>query len=76
MPVHRLCSGSGEVGAGGVAFDALRNGARAVAAILRLWRRRRRDRRELARLDAGTLKDIGVTVGDAEMLINKPFWRE
>lgn len=76
MQVHRLHSSNHEVAAGSAAFDTLRNGVRAVAAIFSLRRRRRRDRRELARLDARTLKDIGLTLGDAEMLINKPFWRE
>lgn len=60
----------------GAGLDALRRGGRRLAALLRLWRRRRRDRRELTRLDDRTLKDIGLTRGDAEFLINKPFWRE
>ena len=44
-------------------------------AILREWRRRVRDRAELAGLDNRMLKDIGLTRGDAEFLSNKPFWR-
>jgi uncharacterized protein YjiS (DUF1127 family) len=47
-----------------------------VAATLREWRRRARDRAELARLDNRMLQDIGLTRGDAEFVINKPFWRE
>jgi len=47
-----------------------------VAATLREWRRRARDRTELARLDNRMLQDIGLTRSDAEFLINKPFWRE
>jgi uncharacterized protein YjiS (DUF1127 family) len=43
---------------------------------LREWRRRSRDRAELARLDNRMLQDIGLTRGDAEFLINKPFWKE
>ncbi len=50
--------------------------AHRVVATLREWRRRIRDRGELARLDDCTLRDIGLTRGDAEFLINKPFWRE
>jgi len=57
-------------------LDMLRDGRRTVAALFRLWRRRRRTRRELATLDDRTLHDIGLTRGDAEFLINKPFWRE
>jgi uncharacterized protein YjiS (DUF1127 family) len=43
---------------------------------LREWRRRARDRAELAALDERTLADIGLTRADAEFLANKPFWRE
>jgi len=57
----------------------MREIAQRLLAILRLWRRRRRDRRELAKLvllDDRLLRDIGLTRGGAEFLINKPFWRE
>lgn len=47
-----------------------------VAATLREWRWRAHDRAELARLDSRMLQDIGLTRGDAQFLINKPFWRE
>jgi uncharacterized protein YjiS (DUF1127 family) len=47
-----------------------------VLATLREWRRRARDRAQLAELDDRMLKDIGLTRTDAEFLINKPFWRE
>ena len=61
------------------ALDAMRGIAQRLLAILRLWRRRRRDRRELAKfaqLDDRLLRDIGLTRGSVEFLINKPFWRE
>ena len=61
------------------ALDGLRANANRLAAIVRLWRRRRRERRELAefgRLDDRILRDIGLTREGAEFLINKPFWRE
>ena len=61
------------------ALDALRDIARRLAGVLRLWRQRRRERRELAefaRLGDRILADIGLTRGSAEFLINKPFWRE
>ena len=57
-------------------LDVLRAGLRRAVATLRLWRTRHRNRRELAALDARTLRDIGLTRGDAEFLINKPFWRK
>jgi uncharacterized protein YjiS (DUF1127 family) len=61
------------------ALDAVRGTAQRLAAILRVWRRRRSERRELAefaRLDNRILRDIGLTRESAEFLINKPFWRE
>ena len=47
-----------------------------VRATLREWRRRSRDRAQLARFDDRMLQDIGLTRADAEFLSNKPFWRE
>jgi uncharacterized protein YjiS (DUF1127 family) len=47
-----------------------------VSATFHEWRRRSRERAELAALDERTLKDIGLTRADAEFLSNKPFWRE
>lgn len=46
-----------------------------IVATLREWRRRARDRGQLARLDDRMLRDIGLTRADAEFLSNKPFWR-
>jgi len=47
-----------------------------VRDALHAWRRRSRERAELAALDDRMLQDIGLSRGDAEFLINKPFWRE
>lgn len=47
-----------------------------VGATLGEWRRRIRDRRELAALDDRILSDIGITRAEALYLANKPFWRE
>jgi uncharacterized protein YjiS (DUF1127 family) len=47
-----------------------------VVASLGEWRRRTRERAELAALDDRMLKDIGLTRADAQLLSNKPFWRE
>jgi uncharacterized protein YjiS (DUF1127 family) len=44
-------------------------------AVLREWRRRSRERAELAQLDDRMLRDIGVSRGDVLAEINKPFWR-
>ncbi len=58
------------------ALAALEDAGHHLAATLRGWRRRRRERDQLARLDDRMLADIGLTRGDAEFLVNKPFWRE
>ena len=55
---------------------ALQFAAERGLALLHEWRRRRRGRAELARLDERMLRDIGITPADAWGEINKPFWRE
>jgi uncharacterized protein YjiS (DUF1127 family) len=55
---------------------ALTDVANHLRATLREWRRRSRERAQLAELDDRVLKDIGLTRADAEFLSNKPFWRE
>jgi uncharacterized protein YjiS (DUF1127 family) len=49
---------------------------RRALTLLDTWRRRLRDRRELALLDERSLRDIGLTRYDALNEANKPFWRE
>jgi uncharacterized protein YjiS (DUF1127 family) len=44
-------------------------------ALLREWRRRRRSRVSLCRLNSHMLKDVGLTYAEAEHEANKPFWR-
>ncbi len=48
----------------------------AFGQILETWRRRNRERRELAQLDHRTLRDLGLTAGQAQFEANKPFWRD
>jgi uncharacterized protein YjiS (DUF1127 family) len=43
--------------------------------LLRLWRRRIRDREALARLDERELRDIGMTRAALYDELRKPFWR-
>lgn len=57
------------------ALDALNDASRWAFATLQQWRHRIREREQLAGLDDRMLRDIGLTRGDAEFLINKPFWR-
>ena len=54
----------------------LREGLSRIFAVLREWRRRCRDRAELARFDERMLSDIGITRADVWREINKPFWRK
>jgi uncharacterized protein YjiS (DUF1127 family) len=46
-----------------------------IVATLREWRRRSVERSELARLDARTLRDIGVDPGVVDYEIRQSFWR-
>ncbi len=43
--------------------------------LVTTWRRRRRQRDDLKKLDERLLNDIGVSRGDAEAEWRKPFWR-
>jgi uncharacterized protein YjiS (DUF1127 family) len=55
---------------------ALRPALIRIFAMLREWRRRSRDRAELARFDDRMLRDIGVNRAEIWREINKPFWRQ
>jgi uncharacterized protein YjiS (DUF1127 family) len=46
-----------------------------ILAALRKWRRRSVARRELASLDARTLRDIGLDPGVVDYELRQPFWR-
>jgi uncharacterized protein YjiS (DUF1127 family) len=46
-----------------------------IVATLREWRRRRVGRRELASLDARTLRDIGLDPGVVHYEASRSFWR-
>jgi uncharacterized protein YjiS (DUF1127 family) len=46
-----------------------------VLAMLRQWRQRARERRELAGLDDYVLHDIGLSRSQAQFESGKPFWR-
>ena len=43
--------------------------------ILATWRRRARERHELANLDRRTLRDLGLSTSEIQFEANKPFWR-
>ena len=48
----------------------------ALAQILQTWRNRTHDRNALAQLDHRTLRDLGISEGQARFEANKPFWRD
>ena len=56
-------------------LPGLQTTAKRGALMLRLWRRRSRDRRQLMELSDYMLKDIGITPDDRENEISRPFWR-
>ncbi len=45
-------------------------------ALIGIWRRRSRNRQELAAMSNRELQDIGITAWEAGCEANKPFWRE
>jgi uncharacterized protein YjiS (DUF1127 family) len=49
--------------------------SRSLLDTLRLWRRRARERAELARFSERELHDIGLSTADALQEISKPVWR-
>ena len=46
-----------------------------VVAQFRLWRRRARERQQLAQLSERDLHDIGMSRGTVYAELQKPFWR-
>jgi uncharacterized protein YjiS (DUF1127 family) len=43
--------------------------------LMLIWRARASQRRALAELDDRWLRDVGLTRGDAQREVRKPFWR-
>lgn len=54
---------------------AERSVAFSLAAILRLWLRRRRERQQLAAMGSLAWRDLGLSDIDVLHEIRKPFWR-
>jgi uncharacterized protein YjiS (DUF1127 family) len=52
--------------------------AEAVAVLHRIlneWRSRARGRREIAKLDEHTVRDLGISLGQMRFEAQKPLWR-
>ncbi|MFI5001521.1 MAG: DUF1127 domain-containing protein [Reyranellales bacterium] len=47
----------------------------ALNQIFSTWRKRARERRELATLDYRTVHDLGLSPSEIQFEANKPFWR-
>jgi uncharacterized protein YjiS (DUF1127 family) len=47
----------------------------ALGQLVATWRRRANERRELANLDARTIRDLGLSTGEIQFEASKPFWR-
>jgi uncharacterized protein YjiS (DUF1127 family) len=48
----------------------------AIIALVRVWRERRRVRRQLSVMSVRELSDIGLCRGEITHEIGKPFWRK
>ena len=48
----------------------------ALNQIFSTWRRRARERRELATLDRRTIHDLGLSTSEIQFEASKPFWRD
>ena len=46
-----------------------------LRAAFHSWLQREQERGDLARLDERDLHDLGVTRGDLEFRLNRPFWQ-
>jgi uncharacterized protein YjiS (DUF1127 family) len=49
---------------------------RRAAAALARWRRQARERHQLAQLDPRELSDAGISPGERQTELSKPFWRD
>lgn len=59
-----------------LAVDAMIGIGSEFAQLLKVWRERNRQRREIARLDDRMLADIGLSRMEATREANKAFWQE
>jgi uncharacterized protein YjiS (DUF1127 family) len=65
-----------ELGAGAAPYsNRWRTGLSNGAAMVRVWLRRIRSRRELAKLEDRELSDIGISRAQARYESERPFWR-
>ena len=56
-------------------FEAVSGRSQRILAVLRLWRRRARERNELARMNERDIKDLGLSEADWRFEIAKAPWQ-
>ncbi len=64
-----------DIDCGRLIISQEKDGLARLLATLGRWRRRMREREQLARLDERALRDIGVSPAQARVEADKPFWR-
>ncbi len=64
-----------DIDCGRLIISQEKDGLARFLATLGRWRRRMREREQLARLDERALRDIGVSPAQARVEADKPFWR-
>jgi uncharacterized protein YjiS (DUF1127 family) len=74
MMTTRIAYGAAHV-APRSSFSRLGEALAMAPATLRLWMRRRHDRRALLQLDDHMLRDIGFDRTRVEQMAARPFWR-
>ncbi len=57
-------------------FNGMLDSVRGVLDVVRIWRRRSRDRRQLGAMSERDLNDMGMSWAEVATEIQKPCWRE
>ena len=58
-----------------IAIEQIKEPGPRFSQLLRTWLERIRARRALARIDARSLREAGISPALAEYEVNRPFWR-
>jgi uncharacterized protein YjiS (DUF1127 family) len=58
-----------------IAIEQTKRSGTGVFPLVRTWLERIRARRALARIDARSLREAGISPALAEYEVNRPFWR-
>ena len=58
-----------------IAIERVKEGRPGLGALVRVWLERIRARRELARVDDRSLRELGISPGLAHYEASRPFWQ-